>query len=295
MLYRTSDNYPFIDQKHIGGVQQIQLKILDAFIKICEENDLTFFCYGGTLLGAIRHDGFIPWDDDIDLAMPRKDYQRFLAVANQSLPAPFLLETPYNTKGYFSFYSKIVDSSTTYMERSFAFKKDVLHGVCVDIFPLDYYEKRPSILKRGMTELLFVRCSFANKAFFYPGRKKHTLKKLIKACAVSPLFLLSANKCARIIDFIRSRKSSELGKYTMRTGSFFRFDYSDYRSPIPHTFEGRNLFVPANYAAALRKQYGDYLRLPEESERHGGHYLVMYSFDTPFRTLIERCCDKKSD
>ena len=113
----------------------IILDILKKFISICEEHHLTYYCCGGTAIGAIRHHGMIPWDDDIDVFMPRPDYDRLLDICGENGDlGEYELHTPYNTDNYFMYFSKLCKKGTTILER-----KDThcVFGLFVDIFPLD--------------------------------------------------------------------------------------------------------------------------------------------------------------
>ena len=115
-------------------IQDKILSILKEFINICEENNLTYYALGGTLLGAVRHKGFIPWDDDIDIGMPREDYEKFKKVAPNSLPNnyKFLSEDTANYKKAFSVIRD--DSTKIIMNYS---KEELVESLWIDIFPLD--------------------------------------------------------------------------------------------------------------------------------------------------------------
>ena len=95
----TLSGYPV--SKKIKRIWAVQLDLLNEFITICEKNGLQYFVWAGTLLGAVRHNGFIPWDDDLDVAMPRKDYDRFLEIAPQVIKEPYQLQTNRNDAGVF--------------------------------------------------------------------------------------------------------------------------------------------------------------------------------------------------
>ena len=110
------------------------LSMAKVFHAFCVENGLQYYMLGGTMLGAVRHKGFIPWDDDMDFGMPRKDYDRFLKLAEEKLPAPFEVTCYKNVAKTPIHYAKQIDGSATLVEDSY---HDFVEGLYIDIFPLD--------------------------------------------------------------------------------------------------------------------------------------------------------------
>ena len=131
-------------------IKEIELEIFKVFLDIANKLDIKYYLIGGTLLGAVRHKGFIPWDDDIDVGLPRKDYEKFIAEAQKYLPDYYFLQTYETDPEYPLSFAKIRDSRTTYLETALNNKK-INHGVFFDIFPLDFYpenEKDQDIFDR---------------------------------------------------------------------------------------------------------------------------------------------------
>lgn len=124
----------------MNDLQKCQLEILKEFIRVCTKHHLQYYLVGGTCLGAVRHQGFIPWDDDIDVAMPRKDYDLFITMQDQMKP-PYFIQTYRSDPNYIYNYAKVRDSSTTFIENYFACHQ-INHGVWIDVFPLDGISER---------------------------------------------------------------------------------------------------------------------------------------------------------
>ena len=119
-------------------LQQIEKNILACALEIVDRLHLTYFLVCGSALGAVKYNGFIPWDDDIDIAMPRKDYTAFCEKAGELLPPHLFLQNCHTEKNFPYIFSKIRDSRTTYIEKGMA-GLDINHGVYIDVFPLDGY------------------------------------------------------------------------------------------------------------------------------------------------------------
>lgn len=118
-------------------LQLAELEILNEFVRVCEKEGLRYYLVGGTLLGAVRHQGFIPWDDDVDVAMPREDYDRFARIAEKELAPQYFYQSPDTDPHYFLTYAKIRKNGTEIYEERF--KNARFHkGIFIDIFPLDF-------------------------------------------------------------------------------------------------------------------------------------------------------------
>ena len=121
----------------LGQAKLVMLKLLRVFDDICRKNNLKYWLDGGTLIGAIRHNGFIPWDDDIDVAMLSDDYEKFIEIAQQELPDDVFLQTRKTDKKYPLYITKLRDKYSTYEEQNVA-RLNCHKGIFIDIFPMDY-------------------------------------------------------------------------------------------------------------------------------------------------------------
>jgi lipopolysaccharide cholinephosphotransferase len=118
-------------------VWAVELDMLLKFDSICKKHGLTYFLMFGSLLGAIRHQGFIPWDDDVDVGMPRKDYDKLLTLTDE-FEMPYFLQTPYTDEGYYYSYAKIRNSNTSGITQQFRFQ-EINWGLMLDVYPIDNF------------------------------------------------------------------------------------------------------------------------------------------------------------
>ena len=128
--------------------RKVQVRMLDSLKEICDRHNLVYWLDFGTLLGAHMHGGFIPWDDDIDVSMPMKDYKRFLKIAEKELPKDIFLQTPQTDKEFKQCYSKLRDCNSTFLEHHETGKEGYHHGIYIDIFPSVYYPRMPKKIRK---------------------------------------------------------------------------------------------------------------------------------------------------
>ena len=122
-------------------LQLIQLEMLKVVDNICSNHKIKYSLYAGTLLGAVRHKGFIPWDDDLDVCMPRKDYNRFIKICGQCLPKEYCLQNKENEPRFSQSFTKMRKKHTTFLQGGEPVS-DYHHGIFIDIFPIDRRPKR---------------------------------------------------------------------------------------------------------------------------------------------------------
>lgn len=248
---------------------------LQQFITLCEEHRLTYYCVGGTAIGAVRHQGLIPWDDDIDVAMPRPDYDRFLELCKRQDLGDYELATP-ERKGYPCHFAKLCDRRTTLIE-----KRDVpcVYGLYIDIFPIDGTAPDMAEAKR----LLRKYKQWNNK--LDAALTRHTLRQYL-ALALKPKEWgrMAVQTAAVIIGRERVRRyiihrldsMARLYDYTTATlvanydGAYrereiFPKAWTDTLCDKP--FEHLTVKLPGNYDAYLKNIYTDYMQLPPEEQR----------------------------
>ena len=263
--------------------KQILINLFRKFIQICEINNLRYYCIGGTLLGSIRHQGMIPWDDDIDVLMPREDYDRFLNLDFTELKGVEVI-TMHNNPHYYLPFSKFCDSSTTILEYD---NIPAILGSFIDIFPLDGAQSDQGELANDL--LQFRR--LANKLFVESKYFNDNIKALFKRLfnfqlrtAWNELTLSFSKKSKR--DAIVQSLENVMRRYDYNTSSFVGnyggmwgikefWDKKNFDSYQLQNFEGLQVRIPVGYDEILRKMYGNYMELPPV-EKRVSHHNVAY-------------------
>ena len=260
-------------------LQREELNMAKAVLSICEKHDIEVFALGGTLLGAVRHEGFIPWDDDLDLGMKREDYERFLKVAPKELNAPYSLHTCYNDKNFLYPYARVQNADYG-LQRDYTTSKTV-QDLWVDVFPLDGVPAKDTAARTVWEATLTVLRGLRNLSCFsdlvnvekdYFGAKA-VLVELGKRTPIENLLptTLILKAIDRFLRFWSLDRCPNIGN--PMGGHWFRevFPKDVYDDDVLLLFEDTSLPCPAGYETVLRTQYGDYMTLPPESERdpHG--------------------------
>lgn len=256
--------------------RQIQLsgyEILLELKKICEKFGLRYYLTAGTLLGAVRHGGFIPWDDDIDVAMPRKDYDRLAEICRTELPDTLFFQSSETDVNFPCFFSKIRMNGTEVFETDFE-KVDIHKGRYIDIFPLDPCPRRDwagRCFFAVMKALYWAYLSKVNEDFTRLHKKWHM--KLIYCMALP----LSVEKIRSLRNRIARLPSSKTGRlctvggmhgYPREVYEEKWFEGTEYKQ-----FETELFPVPSGWDQLLTNMYGDYMTPPDEADM-AGHFLT---------------------
>ncbi|MGX7112355.1 LicD family protein [Gemella cuniculi] len=263
-------------------IQKKILNILKVFIEICEEEDLTYYALGGTLLGAVRHKGFIPWDDDIDIGMPREDYEKFKNIATEKIFGRYLYLSE-DTLGYKKAFSVIRDTSTKIIMNYSNVEQE--ESLWIDIFPIDGLPekglKRAIHEKRYLYRRMMVQLSEFNTIVNQNKKERPWYEKfVIKTADMLNLErLISFEKAqSKYIAAIKRYSIDEgyagnyTGAYKLRelVPSFY------FGQPVFLDFENIKLSCPSKYREYLMAIYGeDYMKLPPEENRVPHQYKII--------------------
>ena len=249
--------------------KRIQCDLLQDIASYCEEKGLTFFLAYGTLIGAMRHNGFIPWDDDIDIAMPRPDYDEFVSTYNQRDSHCRVIDTSFD-KDYGISFAKVYDDRTWLDE--FKYRKDK-YGVYIDVFPVEGVGGKVQVfLARKLSRLMH-----AKKANF----TDRGLLKNLSNCVLKLLMLpFSLHTMLRFADW--NARRHPFGTTSKASVLFETYgwrevvDTAAFQGTVLHEFEGRQYPVPVGYDRWLRSIYGDYMQLPPKEHQVGHHEYNAY-------------------
>ena len=256
-------------------MKKIELNILIYFTEVCEENNLRYYLGGGTLLGAVRHKGFIPWDDDIDVMMPRPDFQKLLSLSinneNYNIIKP-------GTAGYYYNFAKLVDTRTILEEKGIKLIDGL--GVYIDIFPLDGMPETPDARKKRFKELNSIRKRINNTCLLRPKFHRNPFAYL-NACRI-----YNSNKNIDLSSLQKKYLDSALknsfddSEFVFAAGGAYGardiFPGKWFEKEIELQFENLSVKAFNGYDFYLTQLYGDYMTLPPEDKRVTPHHTIVY-------------------
>lgn len=272
---------------NIRELQLVELDILKEFIDICKNLNLRYFLAGGSVLGTVRHNGFIPWDDDIDVIMPRKDYETFLEKGQDLMQKKYFLQTYKTDPEYTMGYAKIRNSETTFIEATVQ-KQNINHGVFIDIFPLDGYNPNRRI-KNAINKIQYKLYNIHIDKSYTTNIKRSIKSRIINAFTD----IIYGNK--NIVQLLE-KKEKIATKYNYDESEYVCPFFDPVKAPLSlvfpknyfgngvvKKFEGIDVVIPQNYDAFLKQHYGDYMKLPPEEERQPHHYNQIIDLEKSYK------------
>ena len=264
--------------KEIIGVEEFKSISLDILVVInsyCEENNIKYSLGLGTLLGAIRHKGFIPWDDDIDVYLLREDYNRLLTTFPEVYDNVSIASLGRSNE-WGRAYAKAYDVRTVEIENS---TDDTHIGVGIDLFPIDYAPDSDDEWQKYNKKRMFLQNVFSMK-FIRVSKKRSLIKNICVALAHLVLLPFSFRFIAKQIDTYaqkyNGRKTSRLYENCMGVRGKHPFDIGDFRETFPVPFENKEFQAMVGYDHYLTSFYGDYMRLPPKEKQVSHHSFIAY-------------------
>ena len=266
---------------NLRKLQLEELKILKMFKKICEENDLRYYLLGGTLLGAVRHDGFIPWDDDVDVCMPREDYEKFQKIADKQLEKPYYLRSLENNNDYRYCFARIATENMKIKNSSANIPR--IEDVWIDIIPLDgmpagkaknFFHKAHMYFWRSMNQIGQYDEIVDQK------RKRGKIEALLVKIAGWKIWRNMADyrKCTRKIQKVLKKYKYDdcdtIINYMAAYGFDETFQKNWFGKGREYSFEDDSFVGPDDSDKVLRQIYGsDYMQLPPEDQRNNAEII----------------------
>ena len=253
------DDYTKInkDGTLLRKIQLIQLDILIEIDRICRKHNIRYWIDFGTLLGAVRHGGFIPWDDDIDISMPTDDYQRFLEIAPKELPEPYFLQTKLTDPSYRLLLNKVRDKNSFFVTKHEDFTLDYNKGIYIDIFEVVPY---PDINLKLQKKVLFW---YQKVCHFYTVKQRVTFKNHIAAMTF-PILKIGLDLIWAMTNLKPKNKLGYEKHFSVYGNSYTK----EMVYPLKDiTFEGKTFRGPADPDRYLTSIYGDYMKLPPLEKR----------------------------
>lgn len=258
-------------------VKKIQIEILDVVAAFCEENKINYWLDSGTLLGAVRHKGYIPWDDDIDLGMLREDYDKFMLLFNKN-NTKYKFVCFENNNDYYLAFGKVIDTTTVLYEPD---KNGSKLAINIDIFIYDNAPDDDKLVKKMYDR----RDKLAYMALFSRGSQilpRDTFLKKAEKSLLHIVFLgVSSKKCvSKLVDNSKTYKNvttRRVGNFTATTR--IASDKRIFNSFVDVEFEGKFYKAPVGYDEWLTDFYGDYMQLPPADKRVSHHQYEAYLLD----------------
>lgn len=262
----------------------IELDLLREFKRVCDKYNLTYYAYAGTLLGAVRHKGFIPWDDDIDVCMPRRDYDLLTKVYADEFKTPYFMQTPYTDSEYSFSFAKIRNVNTCFAAEAFI-ESPMNQGVFLDIFPLDDSSIDGLFDRREKIMAILKKCSaFMSRNNKYIHNKHSAFAKE-----------LSFNKGDNIelyekIQSVPLENKSNLDSLAVEVCTIYSSEKNlwpkeYYKDSMEVPFCNTTIRVPKEYDKVLSVMYKDYMEFPPLEKRGLWHNGVIKDLDRPFDTV----------
>lgn len=261
----------------------IEMDLYEELERVCKKHNLRFFAIGGTLLGAIRHNGFIPWDDDMDIVMPREDYEKLCKLYHNEFHSPYFLQTPDTDPGYYFSFAKLRNSNTTCI--SMPFRNSLFNqGIDIDIFPLDYIDISNAEGKNKAIRESIMKCS----SYMKIGSEEYLNER-----QMANFNKYNTNNPRQEYDNIQLLaqsfgKTDYLGINVCTIYPFLRLSWPAhcFEEVEDHRFEHISVAIPKGWHEILSICFGNYMQFPPVEVRGTWHPGEFWDADLPYTDFL---------
>ena len=271
-----------MDDIKLKKLQKVELDILHNVTELCEENNIQYFLMDGTMLGAIRHKGFIPWDDDVDIGMPRKDYERFISIAYEKLPHHLKIRNYQYEGDYDRLNTRVINENVKLYHSSYT-TEEQMEPAWIDVFPLDGMPDNKVIFELHKLHYLSVRLFYHFSCFDRTVNLTRTDRTRLQKILIwfgktfNVFRNLDTKKILRKLENTLSRYDYYNSKYIVNAHSSYMFKETYERTWFGNgqmtQFEEYQMRVPSDYDKALTHLYGDYMTPPPKGHEEKHHIL----------------------
>lgn len=263
------------------NTKELQSHLLDLMRilhEVCDRNSIEYYMLGGTMLGAVRHQGFIPWDDDMDIGIPREGYEKLLALPESEWPDFIQIKTNKNSEDLLYPYSKLMNANTTLVEDRL---DGIVEGIYIDIFPLDGAGNHDIFAKLHFYRFFWKLGLLYNNQDH--GRKSTLPRRIVQWYARkrnTRKLYSNVEKCLKSVSFTKSRL---IGNFPGAWGFREVMPKSIMGKPRLYKFEDMMLYGPEAYDLYLKSLYGDYMKLPPVEKRKSHHRFIHVDLNLPYK------------
>ena len=278
-----------IDRKRLGRVveteeiRRVQLEMLDALADFCDKNGITYYISSGSLLGAVRHKGYIPWDDDIDVNMPRPDVEKLIALSKGRLNDHTVIGSPFGPFHQSTTFPRVCDTRYILNSSSADGESSYYTNLFVDIFPIEGLPTDIEKVKWHYRHAQFL-VTMRKLAFFKGVSGEMTFRKLLRYAARPVAKLMGWEFWSRRLQKLAKKYKYDECEYVGVVTSCMHkleeyIEREGYGEPVLVEFEGKQYKAPHNWDKYLSNLYGDYMQLPPEEKRIPHNFKVYENMD----------------
>lgn len=273
------------EKKKVRDVQDKILEVMKYIDKLCRENEITYFIMGGTALGAVRHGGFIPWDDDLDIFMTSDQYAKFKNVFEKDNSDLFVIQEWRTTDKYLE-YAKVRMNGTTFIESCYKDRKDMHHGIYVDIMILHKVPQNRFVQKLVYYESKFVTLYALSQRNWKP--KTGAQKMILSLLKVMPCKMMAKSFYKNIYKYDNLKKNYMYSYWI--TPAKFRsglFNASFFENPVDIPFEDTVLLGSKKIKEYLEYRYGNYMKLPAKEAQKAAVHAMIFDVEKDYKEYIK--------